>query len=499
VATAIYARQSVDVKESESIKIQVDLCKKVAGVTDSQLRIYSDKGYSGKNLDRPEFKRMMEDVKAGKIQRVICYRLDRLSRSIVDFGEMWRVLEDNGVNFLSVNERFDTETPMGRAMIYIILVFAQLERETIAERVRDNYYERIKSGAWPGGPAPYGFSNSRIMVDGRKVPTLEPNENMDIVKRIFREYLQEEASLGGIAKKLTMEGIPAPKRAGWDNVTLSRILHSPVYVAADLQVYSYFKDRGLKTFNHPIEDFTGDFSAHLVYKGDSHGKNKYAHIPECVLSLTNFKGVICSDDWIEVQEKLSRNVQFKNKGRGKYTWLVGLLKCKECQYAVGVKRSPSTTAQPIYSLSCSGHTNLHICDISHFNLKPSQIEAVVQEELEKLLEKCDAGDDGTVMDYQDAKTKMEVMKIDEKIERLVMRLAEASDVATEYIDEQIKKLDAQKRELESKLSKSQKRQTRKYQNIVFAELDYAQKNILASTFIEKILVGVDDIEIVWKV
>lgn len=499
MATAIYARQSLDVKDSISIDVQIDLCKREAGVADDQILIYKDKGFSGKNMDRPEFKRMLEDVKAGKIQRVICYRLDRLSRSIVDFGEMWRVLDKYNASFSSVNEKFDTDTPMGRAMIFIILVFAQLERETIAERVRDNYYERIKTGSWPGGTIPYGFSKSRIEVEGKLVPTLQENEQIEVVKRVFRDYLQEEASLGSIAKKLTEEGIPAPRRASWDNVTLSRILHSPLYVEADIHVYAYYKDQGLKTFSNQIEDFTGETSAHLVYKGDSHGKNKYARIPECVLSLTNFRGVISSDDWIAVQEKLNKNVQLKNKGRGKYTWLVGLLKCKECGYAVGVKRSQSSDKQLIYSLSCSGHTNMHQCEVSHFNLKPAEIEGAVQKELEKLLEECDVNEDHHIMECQDAKTKMEIMKIDEKIERLVMRLAEASDVTWDYIDTQIKKLDAEKRELESKLLKSQKKSSKKYQNIIFAELDNMQKNTIASTFIEKILVGVDDIEIVWKV
>lgn len=499
MATAIYARQSLDVKDSISIDVQIDLCKREAGVADDQLLIYKDKGFSGKNMDRPEFKRMMEDVKAGKIQRVICYRLDRLSRSIVDFGEMWRVLDKYNASFSSVNEKFDTDTPMGRAMIFIILVFAQLERETIAERVRDNYYERIKTGSWPGGTIPYGFSKSRIELEGKLIPTLQENEQMEVVKRIFHDYLQEGASLGSVAKQLSEEGIPAPRRAAWDNVTLSRILHSPLYVKADMYVYAYYKEQGLKSFSNQIEDFTGETAAHLIYKGDSHGKNKFALIPECVLSLTNFSGTISSEIWLAVQEKLSKNVQLKNKGRGKYTWLVGLIKCKKCGYAVGVKRSPSTTRQPILSLSCSGHTNLNQCDVSHFNLKPAEIEAAVQVELEKILKECDANEDQTILDCEDAKIKMEVMKLDEKIERLVMRLAEASDVSWDYIDTQIKKLDAEKRELEDKLSKSQKKNSKKYQNLVFDELDNMQKNTIASTFIEKILVGVNDIEIIWKV
>ena len=100
---------------------------------------------------------MMADVARGKIQKIVVYRLDRFSRSIAAFGRLWEVLQQHGVEFVSVNETFDTSTPMGRAVLDIIVVFAQLERETTAERVRDNYYQRAKLGFWPGGPAPYGL------------------------------------------------------------------------------------------------------------------------------------------------------------------------------------------------------------------------------------------------------------------------------------------------------------------------------------------------------
>ena len=148
---AIYARQSVEKADSLSIQGQIDLCRQKAG---KEVQIYPDKGYSGKNTNRPAFQRMMEDVERGQIQKIIVYRLDRFSRSIADFGRLWEILKQHDVEFVSINETFDTSTPMGRAMLNIIMVFAQLERETTAERVRDNYYQRAKLGAWPGGPAP---------------------------------------------------------------------------------------------------------------------------------------------------------------------------------------------------------------------------------------------------------------------------------------------------------------------------------------------------------
>ena len=180
---AIYARQSVDKADSLSIQGQIDLCRQKAGET---FQVYQDKGYSGKNTNRPAFQRMMEDVERGLIQKIIVYRLDRFSRSIADFGRLWETLRKHDVEFVSINETFDTSTPMGRAMLNIIMVFAQLERETTAERVRDNYYQRAKLGSWPGGPAPYGFSIGKLPgPDGVPAPGLVPNDRVPVVERIL--------------------------------------------------------------------------------------------------------------------------------------------------------------------------------------------------------------------------------------------------------------------------------------------------------------------------
>ena len=105
MATAIYARQSIDKKESLSIEAQIDICKKECNGK-NQFIIYKDKGYSGKNTDRPGFCKMMQDIRNGIIDRVIVYRLDRLSRSITDFGQIWEEMDNYSVSFTSVNEKF---------------------------------------------------------------------------------------------------------------------------------------------------------------------------------------------------------------------------------------------------------------------------------------------------------------------------------------------------------------------------------------------------------
>lgn len=128
--------------DSISIESQLEYCK--YETRGNPYKSYSDKGYSGKNTNRPAFEEMIEDIKQGKISRVIVYKLDRISRSILDFANIMEVFSEHNVEFVSSTERFDTSTPIGRAMLNICIVFAQLERETIQKRVADAYYSRSK-------------------------------------------------------------------------------------------------------------------------------------------------------------------------------------------------------------------------------------------------------------------------------------------------------------------------------------------------------------------
>ena len=160
----IYARQSVDRKDSISIESQIDFCK--YELKGGSCRVFKDKGYSGKNTDRPEFQKLLGEIRKGKVRRVIVYKLDRISRSILDFATMMELFQEYDVEFVSSTEKFDTSTPMGRAMLNICIVFAQLERETIQKRVTDAYYSRCLKGFHMSGQAPYGYQLEPTVVEG---------------------------------------------------------------------------------------------------------------------------------------------------------------------------------------------------------------------------------------------------------------------------------------------------------------------------------------------
>ena len=158
----IYSRKSKFTGKGESIENQIEMCRQYIRLqfgddAAEQALVYEDEGFSGGTLERPQFKRMMADAKGKNFRAIVVYRLDRISRNIGDFAKLIEHLNRMKIDFISIKEQFDTSSPMGRAMMYISSVFSQLERETIAERIRDNMHELSKTGRWLGGNTPTGY------------------------------------------------------------------------------------------------------------------------------------------------------------------------------------------------------------------------------------------------------------------------------------------------------------------------------------------------------
>ena len=186
---AIYARQSVEKADSISVESQIEFCK--FETRGGEYKSYIDRGFSGKNTNRPAFEEMLRDIKKGMIKRVIVYKLDRISRSILDFSNMMETFEKYNVQFVSSTEKFDTQTPIGRAMLSICIVFAQLERETIQKRVADSYYSRSKKGFYMGGRVPYGFSLEKTVINGIQTSKYAPkSEEIEQIKLMYLIYSQ---------------------------------------------------------------------------------------------------------------------------------------------------------------------------------------------------------------------------------------------------------------------------------------------------------------------
>ncbi len=223
---AIYTRVSTDAQaevefnscETQELKIR----SFIASQNNIEVyKVYSDQGYTGANTDRPALKDLLHDIQDGKIDTVIAYKIDRLTRSPKDFYQLIEIFEKYNASFLSITERFDTSTPSGRLLRNIMLTFGQFERELISERIRDKMLERAKKGMWNRGPAPFGYKKEE------KKLAIEPKESKT-VRAIFEEYVASPR-LGDIYRKLKGEemfnraGLPIAKPA------LRHILQSVVY------------------------------------------------------------------------------------------------------------------------------------------------------------------------------------------------------------------------------------------------------------------------------
>jgi len=118
---------------------------------------YDDGGFSGGNLERPAFRRLLEDIESGRVDTVVVYKVDRLTRSLSDFAKIVEVFDRNGVSFVSVTQQFNTTTSMGRLTLNMLLSFAQFEREVTGERIRDKIAASKRKGLWMGGVPPLGY------------------------------------------------------------------------------------------------------------------------------------------------------------------------------------------------------------------------------------------------------------------------------------------------------------------------------------------------------
>lgn len=335
----IYARQSVDRKDSISIESQIDFCK--YELKGGSCRVFKDKGYSGKNTDRPEFQKLLGEIRKGKVRRVIVYKLDRISRSILDFATMMELFQEYDVEFVSSTEKFDTSTPMGRAMLNICIVFAQLERETIQKRVTDAYYSRCLKGFHMSGQAPYGYQLEPTVVEGIRTKKMVADPvAADHVRLMFEMYAEPETSFGDITRYFEEHDIKIYGKSMF-RTFLSQLLRNPVYAQADLELYEFFKSQGAAIVND-ASDFAGTNGCYL-YQGRDVKEDKDRCLKDQILVIAPHEALISSDTWLKCRKKLMANTTFQQGRKPKNTWLAGKIKCGHCGYALKATHVPNST------------------------------------------------------------------------------------------------------------------------------------------------------------
>lgn len=296
---AIYIRVSTMYQvDRDSLPMQendlVAYAKLILGTDD--YKIFKDAGYSGKNTARPAFQDMMGQIRSGLFTHVLVWKIDRISRNLLDFSAMYKELKDLGVTFVSKNENFDTSTAMGEAMLKIILVFAELERNMTSERVTATMVSRASGGQWNGGRIPFGYSWDPDKKEFSVIP-----EEAELVHYIYDEY-EKVKSIVSLAREFNRKGLRSKAGNLWSAASIHHILTSPFYV--------------------------GDY-LYNVHKDERH--NKFKDKEEWVTVEGHHDPIISRDQFNRVQASLDAGRRGRIRTGVKHIHIFGgLIMCKSC-------------------------------------------------------------------------------------------------------------------------------------------------------------------------
>jgi len=227
---AVYTRKSTEEgleMEFNSLDAQREACEAYIASQKAEGWVlypesYDDGGFSGGTLDRPALKRLLADIEDGRIDVVVVYKIDRLSRSLMDFAKLVEVFDRGGVTFVSVTQSFNTTTSMGRLTLNILLSFAQFEREVIGERIRDKIAASRKRGMWMGGFVPLGYEvrDRKLVINDAEAAT---------VRMIFERFV-EVGSATALARALAAEGVRTRRGRLVDKGFLYKLLNNRIYI-----------------------------------------------------------------------------------------------------------------------------------------------------------------------------------------------------------------------------------------------------------------------------
>lgn len=323
---ACYCRVStVHQVDKESIPAQVHMltnyCVGVLQVKKADIEFYIDAGYSGKNTKRPEYERMIADIKAGKRNMVLAFKLDRISRNLLDFARFLEELKAHNTDFISLSESFDTSSVMGQGMLKLVCLFGEMERGITRERVLAVSKDIISRGGHLGGPTPLGYNYDKAT----KKYTINPGE-AERVKLIFK-LCREGESTTGISNYLNENKILSKRGGLWTSTTVLHILHNPAF-------------KGLYIWNRHTS-----------------GRAALKEKKEWLYQDGIYPVIISPNDWQAVQDILKNRSKGRNTKHARQEHLFSnLISCGECGRMLHYRkdrRRKDGYAPTIYT--CVGH------------------------------------------------------------------------------------------------------------------------------------------------
>ena len=368
----VYCRKSVYTGHGDSIENQKEMCvcyaKTRFGAMDNEIEIFEDEGYSGKNTKRPKFKEMIGKVESKRPDYIICYRLDRISRNVSDFSALIEYLNNKKTSLICISEEFDTSKPVGKAMMYIASVFAQLERETIAERVRDNMQMLARSGRWLGGTTPFGFKTTKKhFFEGEQSQTVFYLKNdaheEKIVKKIYELYSSSH-SFTRVANILSNRLITKRDGLPFSPKYVKQILTNPVYCTSDNATLEYFKSKGAEVFINVDKNF-GITVYNKRSKTNSCAQND---MKNWIVATGRHKGIISGKDWVMTQKTIKNNIPDGKKIallHNECSILSGVIICQNCSSRMFSKHRHNTDK---YDYICAKKQNFGKCTCDSQNI-----------------------------------------------------------------------------------------------------------------------------------
>lgn len=380
MAIVLYARKSVERENSISCETQLEYCKSVIkpDERDEKVLTFVDKGFSGGNVNRDGFQKMMKLVRQGKVKKVIVYKLDRISRSLSDFVNILQEFKEHKVEFVSSQESFDTSSPYGEMIVKLLMVFAEFERTSIINRVTQAYAHRSEMGFYMGGRQPYGFELVPTVIHNVKTKKLNPiPAEVEQVRYIFEVYAQESVSLRRLLDILVAEGKQPLNGSSWTTAKLSTLLKNPIYVKADSDVYDYYDRHGVQMVTD-VSLFTGEYGAQL-YGHTKHDSNA-PDWSDMKLVLLTHSGIVDSDIWLKCQRKLEKNRQIGNSVSNPTSWLAGKVVCEKCGHTMTtIKGKINKSGEIRRYFNCTGRSHKKTCTGPKVTIYAEDLENMVYE------------------------------------------------------------------------------------------------------------------------
>ena len=419
MSIVLYARQSIERENSISCETQLEYCKMMIrpDERDEKAIPIVDNGFSGGNVDRDGFRKMMTLVRQGSVRKVIVYKLDRISRSLSDFVNILQEFKANKVEFVSSQESFDTSSPYGEMIVKLLMVFAEFERASIINRVTQAYAHRSEMGFYMGGRQPYGFELAPTTIHNIRTKKLDPiPSEVAQIRYIFEVYAQESVSLRRLLNLLVAEGKHPLNGSSWTTAKLSTLMKNPIYVRADDHVYDYYDRHGVQMVTDAAL-FTGEYGAQLY--GHTRHDPESSDWSDMKLVLLTHAGIVDSDIWLKCQRKLEKNRRITNSYSNPTSWLAGKVVCEKCGLTMTtIKGKLNKSGEIRRYFNCTGKTHKKICTGPDVTIYAEDLEnmvyACISEKLADLKEVQRTTRKGDSAEINDLKLRIRVIEKSEK-------------------------------------------------------------------------------------